>query len=118
MIRTPNANGYSNIKVTPVNNFDIDITGTCTGSMLVQHYESSGTPVDVEVNTPTFWDMSMKLSYNFNIAKRIQMNLNAGMINIFNQFQKDLDPGPKRDSAYIYGPSLPRSIYFGIGFKL
>ncbi len=118
MFRTPNAYGYCNVKVIPFNNFDIDLTGTCTGSMLVQHYESSGTPVDVEVNTPTFWDMGMKLSYKFNIARNLQMNINAGIVNIFNQFQKDLDPGPERDSAYIYGPSLPRSIYFGIGFKL
>ena len=118
MFRTPNAYGYCNVKVTPFTNFDIDLTGTCTGSMLVQHYESSGTPVDVEVNTPTFWDMGMKLSYKFNIARNLQMNINAGIVNIFNQFQKDLDPGPERDSAYIYGPSLPRSIYFGIGFKL
>lgn len=118
MFRSPNAYGYCNVKVTPIKNFDIDVTGTCTGSMLVQHYASSGTPVDVEVNTPTFWDMNMKLSYTFNIASRVQMNVNAGIMNIFNQFQKDLDSGPDRDSAYIYGPSLPRSIYAGIGFKL
>lgn len=118
MFRTPNAYGYCNVKVTPFKNFDIDITGTCTGSMLVKHYASSGTPIDVEVNTPTFWDMNMKLSYSFIILRKLQMNVNAGIINIFNQFQKDLDPGPERDSAYIYGPSLPRSIYFGIGFKL
>ena len=118
MFRSPNAYGYCNVKVTPLHNFDIDITGTATGSMIVQHYESSGTPIDIEVNTPTFWDMSMKLSYDFNIFRKVQMNLNAGIINIFNQFQKDLDPGPERDSAYIYGPSLPRSIYFGVGFKL
>ena len=117
MFRTPNAYGYCNMKVTPFKNFDIDITGTYTGSMLVKHYASSGTPIDVEVNTPTFWDMNMKVSYSFNILRKLQMNVNAGVINMFNQFQKDLDPGPERDSAYIYGPSLPRSIYAGIGFK-
>ena len=118
MFRTPNAYGYCNVKVTPFKNFDIDITGTGTGSMLVKHYESSGTPVDVEVNTPTFWDINTKVSYTFNLTSKVQMNINAGIINMFNQFQKDLDPGPERDSAYIYGPSLPRSIYAGIGFKM
>ncbi|MBR2146974.1 MAG: TonB-dependent receptor [Muribaculaceae bacterium] len=118
MFRTPNAYGYCNIKVTPFTNFDIDITGTCTGSMLVKHYASSGTPVDVEVKTPTFWDMNTKVSYTFNLTSKIQMNVNAGIMNMFNQFQKDLDPGPERDSAYIYGPSLPRSIFAGVGFKL
>ena len=118
MFRTPNAYGYCNVKVTPFKNFDIDITSTGTGSMLVKHYESSGTPVDVEVNTPTFWDINTKVSYTFNLTSKVQMNINAGIINMFNQFQKDLDPGPERDSAYIYGPSLPRSIYAGIGFKM
>ena len=118
MFRTPNAYGYCNIKVTPFTNFDIDITGTCTGSMLVKHYASSGTPVDVEVKTPTFWDMNTKVSYTFNLTSKIQMNVNAGIMNMFNQFQKDLDPGPERDSAYIYGPSLPRSIFAGVGFRL
>lgn len=118
MFRTPNAYGYCNVKVTPFTNFDIDITGTCTGSMLVKHYASSGTPVDVEVKTPTFWDMNTKVSYTFNLTSKIQMNVNAGIMNMFNQFQKDLDPGPERDSAYIYGPSLPRSIFAGVGFRL
>lgn len=118
MFRTPNAYGYCNVKITPFKSFDIDITGTCTGSMLVQHYESSGTPVDVEVNTPTFWDMNMKVSYSFSIFRNLQLNLNAGIMNAFNQFQKDLDPGPERDSAYIYGPSLPRSIFLGAGLKM
>ena len=118
MFRTPNIYGYCNVKITPLKNFDIDITGTGTGSMLVKHYTSSGTPVDVEVNTPTFWDLNTKVSYTFNLTHKVQMNVNAGIINLFNQFQKDLDTGPERDSAYIYGPSLPRSIYAGIGFKI
>lgn len=118
MFRTPNAYGYCNVKITPFSRFDIDITGTCTGSMLVQHFASSGTPVDLEINTPTFCDINTKVSYSFNVAPRVEMNVNAGIINIFNQFQKDLDKGPERDSAYIYGPSLPRSIYAGIGIKI
>ena len=86
--------------------------------MLVQHHEGSGTPIDEEVTTPTFWNMNMKVSYSFKISRRLQMNVNAGISNIFNQFQKDLDPGPERDSAYIYGPSLPRSIFLGVGLKM
>ena len=118
MFRTPNAYGYCNVKITPFKRFDIDLTGTCTGSMLVQHHEGSGTPIDEEVTTPTFWNMNMKVSYSFKISRRLQMNVNAGISNIFNQFQKDLDPGPERDSAYIYGPSLPRSIFLGVGLKM
>ena len=33
---------------------------------------------------------------------------------ILNSFQKDFDCGEDRDSGYIYGPTLPRSFFFGI----
>ena len=29
-------------------------------------------------------------------------------------YQKDLDKGPDRDSAYVYGPALPRTFFFNI----
>jgi outer membrane receptor for ferrienterochelin and colicins len=34
--------------------------------------------------------------------------------NIFNQYQDDFDKGKYRDSNYVYGPSKPRTIYFGL----
>lgn len=45
------------------------------------------------------------------------MSLQAGIKNIFNSYQKDFDQGELRDSGYIYGPSLPRSIVIGTGLK-
>jgi outer membrane receptor for ferrienterochelin and colicins len=44
------------------------------------------------------------------------MQFYAGVKNIFNQIQKDYDKGMYRDAGYIYGPSLPRTINFGIKF--
>lgn len=35
-------------------------------------------------------------------------------MNIFNSYQKDFDQGPDRDSGYIYGPALPRSVTVGV----
>ena len=43
--------------------------------MLAQHLKGSGTDVDVAVNTPSFWDMSCKISYEFNIMKICRLNL-------------------------------------------
>lgn len=34
--------------------------------------------------------------------------------NIFDSFQKDFDSGADRDSGYMYGPTLPRTFFFGI----
>jgi outer membrane receptor for ferrienterochelin and colicins len=42
------------------------------------------------------------------------MQMFVGMKNIFNSYQGDFDSGINRDPGYLYGPSLPRTIYFGI----
>lgn len=44
----------------------------------------------------------------------MKLQINAGVLNIFNSYQKDFDQGADRDSGYIYGPSLPRSIFAGL----
>lgn len=44
----------------------------------------------------------------------IKLQLNGGVQNIFNAFQKDLDKGGYRDSGYFYGPTQPRTYFVGI----
>ena len=117
LFRSPNVYGYMVACYSPFKNFDIDLSGTYTGPMLAQHLKGSGTDVDVAVSTPSFWDMSCKISYEFNIMKICRLNLHAGVKNIFNDYQKDFDQGELRDSGYIYGPSLPRSLVVGMGLN-
>lgn len=117
LFRSPNVYGYMVACYSPFKNFDIDLSGTYTGPMLAQHLKGSGTDVDVAVKTPSFWDMSCKISYEFNIMKICRLNLHAGVKNIFNAYQKDFDQGELRDSGYIYGPSLPRSLVVGMGLN-
>ena len=117
LFRSPNVYGYMVACYSPFKNFDIDLSGTYTGPMLAQHLKGSGTDVDVAVNTPSFWNMSCKISYEFNIMKICRLNLHAGVKNIFNAYQKDFDQGELRDSGYIYGPSLPRSLVVGMGLN-
>ena len=38
----------------------------------------------------------------------------GGVKNIFNSYQNDFDTGMDRDPSYIYGPSLPRTVYIGV----
>lgn len=117
LFRSPNVYGYMVACYSPFKNFDIDLSGTYTGPMLAQHLKGSGTDVDVAVKTPSFWDMSCKISYEFTIMKTCRLNLHAGVKNIFNAYQKDFDQGELRDSGYIYGPSLPRSLVVGMGLN-
>lgn len=49
----------------------------------------------------------------FSLYKFITLQLNAGIQNIFNAYQRDFDRGKERDSGYIYGPSMPRSYFAG-----
>ena len=86
--------------------------------MFIQHMESSGTPVDIAVETPSFLDANLKVAKDFNIFQGVKLQLNGGLMNIFNSFQKDFDTGADRDSGYIYGPMLPRSFYLGIKLSL
>ena len=116
MFRTPNSYGYLTSTITPIKHFSASISGTYTGSMLVQHHIGSGVNKDVAVNTPDFVDVNLKLSYEFPLYDEVKLELSGGIQNLFNAYQKDFDKGKDRDSGYIYGPSLPRS-YFG-GIKL
>ena len=63
-----------------------------------------------------FYDINLKLSQHIDITDNFQMNLYAGIQNIFNAYQDDFDTGATRDSDYIYGPAQPRTFFFGIRF--
>ncbi len=67
-----------------------------------------------KINTPDFWELNLKVGYDFTVYKNIGIQLNAGVRNIFNAYQKDFDRGSKRDSGYIYGPGMPRSYFAGV----
>ena len=114
MMRTPNTYGYFTASFTPVKRFTASVTGNYTGSMLVGHSAGSGVEEPVAVNTPKFMEVNMKLAYDFPIYKYLTLQVNGGIQNITNAYQKDFDKGWNRDSGYIYGPSLPRSYYVGV----
>lgn len=112
MFRSPDTYGYFTGIYNPVRKLGISLTGTYTGSMLMQHFEGY-IPEDREEKTPDFFDMNMKLTYDIPVYNNVTLQLNAGIQNIFNSYQSDFDQGPDRDSGYIYGPGIPRSYYLG-----
>ena len=112
MFRTPDLYGYFTSTFTPWKPLNISLTGTYTGSMLVQHM-AGFIPEDREETTPDFFDMNIKLAYDIPLYKTVTLQLNAGVQNIFNAYQNDFDQGKDRDSKYIYGPGIPRSYFIG-----
>ncbi len=118
MFRTPDLYGYITANWEITHKLKASLSGTYTGHMIVQHLADSGTPVDEAVRTPNFFDASIKLSYNFKVLNLVNMIASVGVSNIFNSYQNDFDKGPERDSGYIYGPSLPRSINAGLTINI
>ncbi len=113
MFRTPDIYGYFTAAFKPFRGFTADVTGTCTGEMLVQHMTGSGTDRDVAVTTPRFVDVNLRLGYDVRLYKELTLQLYGGVQNIFDAYQRDFDLGEERDSGYVYGPSLPRSWFVG-----
>ena len=118
MFRSPDHYGYLSSNFYITKQFGASLFGTFTGPMLVQHAAHT-TPEgvempDSEVVTPSFWDFGIKLGYTFRLSNVVNLEVNAGVKNIFDSYQRDIDSGAGRDSAYIFGPSLPRTYFFGI----
>ena len=113
MFRTPDLHGYLTASYNPMKAMTLALTGTYTGSMLVEHHAGM-IAQNMTVSTPDFWDMGFKAAYDFKLYSSFSLQINAGAQNIFNSFQNDFDSGADRDSGYIYGPTLPRTFFLGI----
>lgn len=113
MPRTPNYYGYFTFTSAPLKNFDFSLSGTYTGKMIVPHMAGYIEKSRME-HTPQFMDLNLKLNYTFVLKDHIKMQVNGGVQNIFNSFQKDLDKGEFRDAGYFYGPTQPRTYFVGI----
>ena len=124
MPRTPNCYGYFTFTAAPFKNFDFSLSGVYTGRMHVPHFAPTdeipaGFPYtyinkDELVHTPDFFDFNTKLNYTFVLNEHLKIQINGGVQNIFNAFQKDLDKGTYRDSGYFYGPTQPRTYFIGV----
>jgi len=118
-LRSPDNYGYYTFTLTPKGKFNASVSGVYTGKMEVLHLAGAPeNPVsDRYVTTRSFLENNVKLIY---LSKVTRLNLGVeifgGIKNIFNAYQDDFDTGKNRDSNYIYGPSAPRTYYFGVKF--
>ncbi len=113
IFRTPDIYGYFTALLKPLKSFSVSLSGTYTGEMLVQHM-AGVIETDRAEKTPDFFDLEMKMAYDMRLSKSLTLQLNAGIRNLFDAYQKDFDCGPDRDSGYMYGPGMPRSYFAGV----
>lgn len=118
MFRTPDLYGYITCNYAFARRWNATLSGTYSGSMLVQHLTGSGTDTDVAETTPDFFDLNFKLTREFRIMHSASIDVSLGINNIFNSYQRRFDQGYLRDSGYIFGPMLPRSLSASVRFHI
>ncbi len=136
-MRSPDTYGYITANYSFLNNFNLSLTGTYTGKMLVPHLGviiptlpngnqdlnspeylavANGDVIEGErlETSDMFFNMGLKLSYDLKIGKKFNIKIHAGVQNILDQTQHDHDSGIYRDAGYIYGPHKSRTITYGL----
>ncbi len=123
MMRTPDSYAYFVATWNVTRRFATTLSGNYTGSMAVPHEAGFGregsdrfSSVNITEESPSFFELNTRISYTFSLNNETSLQVNAGVQNLTNAFQKDFDTGAGRASSYIYGPGSPRSIF--AGFKL
>ena len=115
--RTPDNYGFLTFDYQPTIKLGISTTANYTGKMLVPYFGPTITNPEIgELRTSeSFFDWGAKVRYEFEL-KSATLQIFGGIKNILNSYQNDFDLGVDRDPGYMYGPGLPRTVYFGIKF--
>jgi outer membrane receptor for ferrienterochelin and colicins len=114
LLRTPDVYGFSTLTYTPVKPLSLSLGTVFTGPMDVPHVIDPETEFTIIRRTPSFIDFTLRAAYRLTLKNKVYIECSAGMFNLLNQFQRDLDTGPERDAGYVYGPLRPRTIFTGI----
>ncbi|MFA5648560.1 MAG: TonB-dependent receptor [Bacteroidales bacterium] len=118
-LRTPNDYGYLVLMLYPTSRINISVNGLYTGKMLLAKYSPNEDLAPNEYRTtPTNTEIGFKVGYTLPVNSiDTGIEIYAGVKNLTNVYQKDFDNYRNRNSDYIYGPSLPRTIYIGLKLK-
>ena len=116
-LRTPKNYGYLYLTYLFNNQFKLSSDLVYTGSMDLVHYASEyNIQADEYYKTPDFLTFGLNFTYSDVVKKGMSFEINVGVKNITNSYQNNFDQFKFRDSNFIYGPSLPRTLLFGIKF--
>ncbi len=109
-LRTPDLYGYLRASYDVNKKLNLFSSAKYTGTMFVPN-EATGEIVET---SDTFIELDAGITWTLPVIKSFEAKLAFGMKNITDAYQKDLQKGVDRDPAYLYGPQLPRRIYFGV----
>ena len=118
-LRTPREYGYAVLTYMPSDKFSFAANLVYTGSMDILHLAGAvGQGSDEFFVSPIFNTIGLKGAYIQDIGwGGISVEYSVGVKNLTNSYQEEFDILKNRDSNFIYGPNLPRSISFGLVIK-
>ena len=115
-LRTPDITGNLRFFLNTSDKLEIYLHSTYIGEMYVPHeilVKGQKDPMLQLERSNSFIQMDVGLTYKLPLNNGLNASMNVGMKNIFNAYQEDLDRGPGRDPSYVYGPTRPRTLFFG-----
>jgi len=115
MFRTPEQYGSASLQWPLRKDVDLFVGARYTGPMLAPHYAGFITEDRLET-TPSFltWDLGVSKPFRFGGDGDSRIVATVALRNLTDEYQRDLDQGPFRDSAFVYGPRFPRSVVVGL----
>jgi outer membrane receptor for ferrienterochelin and colicins len=109
LLRTPDWYGFISYRHKLSKNYVLQSNVQLTGPMWVAHMLDPETAYTELVRTPSFIDLSLFIERQWLLSSRTRLQATAGIQNLLNSFQRDLDTGAERDASYVYGPIRPRT---------
>ncbi len=117
LLRAPKVYGFFNLTINPTHSLKINLSGVYTGSMITPHTINPDNEFTILKTTRSFTDLNFKASKHWDLEGEHKIEIFAGIQNFLNSIQTDFDRGRFRDAAYVYGPTRPRTYFFGLKFS-
>ncbi len=127
MPRAPRLYGYFTLTAQPVRNLECSLSGIYTGRMWVPHYAPA--PEDIPADypypviasdelfhSPNFMEVNLKVAYTAALRGKLKMQIGAGVTNIGNTFQRNLDRGGIARFGLLLWSHPPRTYFVSLRF--
>jgi len=115
-LRMPELTGNFRLTFDATERFSFYFGANYIGSAYVPHevvVEGQENPELILTKSSDFVQIDLGVTWSFQFSGNFKTALNMGIKNVTNAYQRDLDKGPDRDPAYVYGPIRPRTFYIG-----
>lgn len=120
-LRTPDLFGYTRISYDFSSSLNAFVSMKYTSEMYVPHeiiVDYQDEPLLDLKKSSSFLELDIAVSKKIKLFGDVTSLFSFGIKNLTDAYQKDLDFGATRDPGYVYGPSIPRTLYFSVGLTL